>query len=302
MNGIPRTSYTKGGLNRGMNEVKWIKIVTDIFDDEKILLIENLPSADSLIVIWFKLLCLAGKNNNNGVFLLNDKIVYTDEMLATIFRRDINTVRLALRTFEEYGMIEIVEGVITIPNWGKHQTMDKLEAKKEYQREYMKDYREKQKKQIESNTNSKVNSKTNGDVNSKVNSKTNGNANRDVNVNSLDIDKDIDIDNKDKEYKKEIKHRYGEYHHVLLTDKQYSRLVNDYGEKAVIEGIKNVDEYCQKSGRTYKDYNLVLRDWGIKSPKLVKQTASQTKVEKEPEISDEEFFAMVDSGFGEEES
>ena len=55
-------------------DVKWIKIVTDIFDDEKMLLIESLPSADSIIVIWFKLLCLAGKNNNNGVFIMSDKI------------------------------------------------------------------------------------------------------------------------------------------------------------------------------------------------------------------------------------
>ena len=49
-----------------MADVKWIKIATDIFDDEKILLIESLPEADSIIVIWFKLLCLAGKQNNSG--------------------------------------------------------------------------------------------------------------------------------------------------------------------------------------------------------------------------------------------
>ena len=117
-----------------MADVKWIKIVTDIFDDEKMLLIESLPDADSLIVIWFKLLCLAGKNNNNGVFLMNDKIPYTDEMFATIFRRNVNTVRLALQTFEQFGMVEIVEGVVTIPNWGKHQDLDKLEQKAEYMR------------------------------------------------------------------------------------------------------------------------------------------------------------------------
>lgn len=128
-----------------MNEVKWIKIVTDIFDDEKILLIESLPSADSIIVIWFKLLCLAGKNNNNGVFILNNKIAYTDEMLATIFRRDINTVRLAINTFEEFGMIEIVEGVITIPNWGKHQNLDGMEKVREQTRQRVASYRAKQK-------------------------------------------------------------------------------------------------------------------------------------------------------------
>ena len=128
-----------------MADVKWIKIVTDIFDDEKMLLIESLPSADSLIVIWFKLLCLAGKNNNDGVFLMNDRIAYTEEMLSTIFRRDINTVRLALDTFERFGMIEIINGVITIPNWGKHQTLDSYEKKKERDRIYQAERRAKQK-------------------------------------------------------------------------------------------------------------------------------------------------------------
>ena len=90
-----------------MAEVKWIKLCTDVFDDEKIQLIDALPDRDGVLVIWFKLLCMAGKQNNGGVFMLNDKIAYTDEMLATIFRRPINTVRLALQTFENFGMIEI---------------------------------------------------------------------------------------------------------------------------------------------------------------------------------------------------
>lgn len=104
-----------------MTEVKWIKIVTDIFDDEKILIIESMPEADAMIVIWFKLLCLAGKQNNSGVFTINNRIAYTDEMFSAIFRRPINTVRMALKTFENLGMIEIVNGTVTIPNWGKHQ-------------------------------------------------------------------------------------------------------------------------------------------------------------------------------------
>lgn len=128
-----------------MADVKWIKITTDIFDDDKILLIESLPEADSIIVIWFKLLCFAGKQNNSGVFMMNDRIAYTDKMLATIFRRKESTVQLALKTFEEFGMITIVDGAITIPNWGKHQNLDRLEERKEYMREYMKGYREKQK-------------------------------------------------------------------------------------------------------------------------------------------------------------
>lgn len=173
------------------SDVKWIKICSDIFDDEKIMLIENLPSADSIIVIWFKLLCLAGKNNNSGVFILNDKIAYTDEMLATVFRRDINTVRLALKTFENYGMIEIVSGVYTIPNWGKYQNLDKIEQKSQYMRNYMQEYRKKQKDKIERKTNSKLYSK----INSKANVSS-------AEVYNKELDKK-ELDNKEKEIEEE---------------------------------------------------------------------------------------------------
>ena len=118
-----------------MADVKWIKITTDIFDDEKILLIESLPDAYSIIVVWFKLLCLAGKQNNSGVFVMG-RIPYTDKMLATIFRMKESTVTMALQTFEEFGMVEIVNGVITIPNWNKHQSLDAYEKKKERERIY----------------------------------------------------------------------------------------------------------------------------------------------------------------------
>ena len=127
-----------------MADVKWIKITTDIFDDEKILLIESMPSADSIIVIWFKLLALAGKQNNDGVFMMSNRIPYTDEMLASIFRREVNTVRLALTAFQQYGMIEIIDNVITIPNWNKHQSLDSYEKKKERDRLYQAERRAKQ--------------------------------------------------------------------------------------------------------------------------------------------------------------
>lgn len=119
-----------------MSEVKWIKICTDIFDDEKIRLIEAMPEADSIIVCWFKLLTHAGKQNNGGVFILNNNIPYTDEMLAAIFNRPLNTVRLALNTFIQFGMVEIVNDVYTITNWEKHQNEERLEKLREYQRNY----------------------------------------------------------------------------------------------------------------------------------------------------------------------
>lgn len=129
-----------------MSEIKWIKITTDIFDDEKICLIDSLPDHDAILVIWFKILALTGKHNRNGLLMMSEKVHYTDEMLATIFRRPLNTVRMALDIFEQFGMVEIIDGVIALPNWEKHQNIDGMEKIKIQTRNRVARYREKQKK------------------------------------------------------------------------------------------------------------------------------------------------------------
>ena len=134
-------------------EIKWIKISTNVFADEKILLIEQMPEGDSIIVIWFKLLCMAGKENNCGVFVMGNKIAYTDEMLATIFRRPLPIVRLALSTFEQFGMIEILKdpsgnNVVTIPNWELHQNIDGMDKIREQTRKRVAKHRENQRLSI----------------------------------------------------------------------------------------------------------------------------------------------------------
>lgn len=124
--------------------VKWIKITTDIFDDEKIRIIEQMPDGDAMIVIWFKLLTYCGKSNNDGVFMLG-KMAYTEDMLAMLLNRPIMTVKLALQTFESFGMIEVINDVITIPNWEKHQNTKGLEKIREDDRKRQAKHRAKQK-------------------------------------------------------------------------------------------------------------------------------------------------------------
>ena len=128
-----------------MSEIKWIKITTDIFDDEKMCLIDALPDHDAIIVIWIKLITLAGKLNRKGVLAISKNIVYTDEMLAQTFRRPLNTVRMALEVFENFGMVEKIDGVIMLPNWEKHQNIDGMEKIKEQNRNRAARHRQKQK-------------------------------------------------------------------------------------------------------------------------------------------------------------
>lgn len=131
-----------------MADVKWIKLSTSMFEDEKIRLIESLPEADTLLIIWIKLLSQAGKTNASGYIFLSENIPFTEEMLSTIFNRPIATVRLALQTFKQFGMIDVTDDqYICISNWEKHQNIDGLERVKQLNAERNKKYRERKKQQ-----------------------------------------------------------------------------------------------------------------------------------------------------------
>ncbi|ALC80423.1 phage replisome organizer N-terminal domain-containing protein [Bacillus gobiensis] len=129
-----------------MSEVKWIKLSTHMFEDEKIKLIEQMPESDTLLIIWVKLLTQAGKTNASGYIFLSENIPYTEEMLAAIFNRPIPIVRLALKTFEQFGMIEINENqFISICNWEKHQNIQGMDKIREQNRLRKQRQRDKQK-------------------------------------------------------------------------------------------------------------------------------------------------------------
>lgn len=73
---------------------------------------------------------------------------------------------------------------------------------------------------------------------------------------------DTIADTKKENYIKEksSRKRFGEYKHVLLSEDEVARLVTDYGQEVTAKYIKKVDEYCEQSGRRYKNYYLAIRN------------------------------------------
>lgn len=136
-----------------MGEVSWIKLKVGMFDDSKIKYIEALPERDTIITIWVKLLTLSGKYNEQGYIMLSENLPYNEEMLANEFNRPINSIRLAIQTFETLGMIEKVNGVIKVTNWEKHQSLDSKAKHKEKNKLRQQRYRERQKKLLEAKGN-----------------------------------------------------------------------------------------------------------------------------------------------------
>lgn len=127
-----------------MADINWIKLRVDMFDDEKIKIIQSMPEGDAILVIWIRIIALAGKCNAKGLVLIEDEFPYSDEMLATIFNKPLATVRLALGTFEKFRMIERTEKGIYISNFEKHQNTEGMEKIREQAR--IRKQREREKK------------------------------------------------------------------------------------------------------------------------------------------------------------
>lgn len=140
-----------------MGEVKWIKVSTDMFNNNrKIKQIELMPEGDAILVIWLKLLLLAGNINDGGAIYLTPEIPYTDEMLANELRKPLTTVRLALSVFERFGMVEIVDDILMLPSWEKYQSADKLAEIREKNRIRQANYKKKQKALANGNVSNNV--------------------------------------------------------------------------------------------------------------------------------------------------
>lgn len=137
-----------------MIAIKWIKLAVNMFDDEKIKLIRTMPEANAIVVIWVQLLCLAGKNNDGGYVYMNQNVAYSDEMLASIFDHPLNTIRIALSTLENFGLIEInSDKKIDVINWEKHQNFEGLEKIREQNRIRQQKYRERKRQKRLDNSN-----------------------------------------------------------------------------------------------------------------------------------------------------
>ena len=245
-----------------MADVKWRKITTDIFDDEKILLIESLPDAYAIITVWFKLLCLAGKQNNSGVFMMG-QIAYTDKMLATIFRMKESTVTMALQTFEQFGMVEIIDGVITIPNWDKHQSLDAYEKKKERDRMYQQERRNRQKLLVQKS--------------SEESSDSNTTQSSDVAVSEEDKEEDKDIEGDKRIDYNSIKDAYNQNCPSLPSVRTLSEArkksikarLNQYSVEDLLEAFRKAESSDFLKGKNDRNWQADF-DWIMKDANLAK--------------------------------
>ena len=85
----------------------WLKLKRDFFKRHDIQIIEDMPNGKDYILFYVKLLCESV--DHDGRLRFNEEIPYNEEMLATITRTNIDTVRSAIKIFTQLQMMEMLD-------------------------------------------------------------------------------------------------------------------------------------------------------------------------------------------------
>lgn len=92
-------------------------------------------------------------------------------------------------------------------------------------------------------------------------------------------------DKKPKEQKpKEVKKQYAEY--VFMKEKEYEKLVEEYGEAAVKWMIEKLDNFKGATGKRYKDDYRAILNWVVRAYKEEKGKTAQP-IRSSPDTDDD---------------
>lgn len=252
-----------------MNGADWVRLYTDFFDNPKIRQIKKRPQkdGDTIITIWVNLICLAGKQNRCGVFMLTDTIPYTDEMLANEIERPYETeFAPAMAVLRQYEMIIDIDGVPAIKNWGVYQQqLDTLEKQREQNRVRVQRYRDKQ-KEIRNNNKTVTHYDT---VTTRITTRT---CNGDVTHTELELEKDKELE-KDIYLNKKTDN-YEETNNKQVVDEKGFYLNNRADEHeeqkstttTTLDSLdKNLDAFCSRFGIMIDNYNYRISEMDFKA-------------------------------------
>ena len=247
-------------------------MATNIWDNRKIVQIESLPDGDTIIVIWLKLLCLAGTTNDSGMVYFTKEIPYTEQMLSTLFNRPLATIQFALKVFQEFEMISIIDDFLQISNWKKYQNIEGMDKIREQNRIRKQNQRERQKIMIEQDM-SRDMSRDVTQQNKIKNKKEDIDKEKD---NKLIVSKDTicqtDVRRVIEEWNKLQEVGINPIRDIKPSSKRYQLLkgrIREYGIDEVLNAINNVCNSDFLRGENNRGW-MITFDWFVKPNNFIK--------------------------------
>lgn len=247
----------------------WLRLKRDFFKRHDIRVVEAMPNGKDYVLFYLKL--MVESIDHNGELRFSDTIPYDENMLSVITNTNVDIVRAAMQLFKQLELVEILDDSTIFMR--EVQALTGSETK----------WAEKQRLYRQKRDNVPTLSE--------------------ACLPNVRQEKEIEKE-KDKESEKEsisapaelpapaketpVKHKYGEYGWVQLTDAQYARLLHDYGLEELNRCIKYVDESAQGNGNKnrWKDWNLIIRkchtqQWGVQKGSWQRQMPGRTQASED---------------------
>ena len=237
-----------------MAEAEWIKLYLKTFrTSRKISAIERMKNGDTIIVIWLKLLCLAGEINDDGAVYITPQMPFDSISLSDELKKPRAVVDTALNVFQDLDMIiKDDAGFIQIINWETYQNTEGLEKIRAQNRKRQKNWYDRQKANADVTLpNAKPNVRTNADVTLPNAIEEEGEEDKEFHS----FDHSIAREEIDREEKERIQRElmYGELGGgvVMLSDAERDYLLDELSLDEFNYYVGVVRD-CEKNGQKYK--------------------------------------------------
>lgn len=217
----------------------WIKLKENFFDLETIDWLMSQKNGCEYIVLYQKLCLLTANKGGKLAMQIGEMIIpYDVNKIARDTKFSVDTVIVAMELFKKIGLIyEQEDGVLKIPY------VEEMVGSETTSAQRVREYRQRKALQCNNNVTQEID-------------------NRDKSIDK-DLELEKDKDNTPQAAKKPVRHKYGEYKNVLLSDEDMEKLQaefpTDYQER-----IERLSGYIASTGKSYKNHLATIRNWARK--------------------------------------
>ena len=222
----------------------WLKLYNDFFTSKRIKKLRSLAGGDTYTIIYLKMQLKALKDD--GYLYFDGVMEDFAEELALDIDESPDDVRITVQYLLRVGLMESSED-------GKEYFLTyvpKCLGSETASAQRVRNYRARKKEQEAL--------PCNADDTPMKQAETKCNT-------EIEIDKELEKDI-EKEIEKKItpvKKKYGEFQKVTLTNEEYSKLINEYGEETTHKAIEYLDSYITEKGYKSKSNYLAIRRWVV---------------------------------------
>lgn len=238
----------------------WLKLQEDFFDSKRIKKLRRIAGGDTYTIIYLKMQLLAMKRN--GVLEYTGLEPTFAEELALDLDEDEDNVSVTVNYLLSCGLLETSDDREYFVPYAVMNTGSEGSSAKR-----VREFRERQ--ALHCNTNTVTSPSLR------------------YGEKEIEIEKDIEIEKEDieppalapaksagRKSSKSVRHKYGEYQNVMLTDEDLEKLKDEFPDWEA--RVERLSSYIASTGKSYKNHLATIRNWARRDQQEKKQSGFQT--------------------------